>query len=318
LTLLLLLLSATTFFLSTLPTFQPENIFRLTYSRLTTSSGVIQSRLSALRTIKPDDHLLRHIFDSTSGIEPRFLYAQFGPRDLIDAFPLLVTATSASISEATLSRDAASTLLYYSLPGHFLPHIAHLAVLGIATSSTLAGRSASRFRFPAIIAGLALCAVEIYLLASHDPKSNRNATRVSETDFLHWKLLLLRGLGGAFLDAVLGWAIYASTTGRGGPAFLVRLTQITETPESRVALHGKQLGNVLRKIQGLGVLRNALTRDREARTTTERYWTHEGKVMKDVFESREVVEAVNAALRRTDVERVTRDAEGFVEGVLNR
>jgi hypothetical protein len=40
--------------------------------------------------------------------------------------------------------------------------------------------------------------------------------------------------------------------------------------------------------------------------------------MKDIFESREVVEAVNAALRRTDVDRVTRDAEGFVEGVLNR
>jgi hypothetical protein len=315
-TLLLLLLSASAFFLSTFPSFQPENIFRLTHSRLSTSSGVIQTRLSALRPLKPTDHLLRRIFDSTSTLDPRLLYAQFGPNDLIDAFPLLVTPSSPSIAEATLSRDAANTLLYYSLPGHLLPHILHLAILGLATSPTLSGRAAARFRLPSLLAALALCAAELYLLTTHDPTPNRHATRISETRFLHWNLLLLRGLGLATLDALLGWAIYASTTNRGGPTFLVRLTQITETPEARLALHGERLDSVLSRLRGLGVLRNALVRDREARGKAERYWMHEGEVVKDVFESREVVEAVNGALRRTDVDRVGRDAEGFVEGVL--
>jgi hypothetical protein len=296
-----------------LPTFHPENIFRLTHSRLQTSSGVLQTRLAALRALTPDDHALRRIFDSTPKIDPRLLYAQFGPRDLIDAFPLLITQTP---NGETLARDAGTTLLYFALPSHLLPHIAHLLVIGIATSTTLAGSAAARWRSAAIIASLTLCAAEIYLLATYDDGANRTATRISETDFLHWKLLLGRGLGGTAIDALLGWAIYAGTTGRGGPDFLTSLARTPESPEARLAQHGAQLENALRKIQGLGVLRNALVRDPPARERSERYWVQEGEVMKDVFETREVVEALRGALGRTDVARVGRDADEFVDGVL--
>lgn len=88
------------------------------------------------------------------------------------------------------------------------------------------------------------------------------------------------------------------------------------TAEARLAQHGAKLENVLRKIQGLGVLRNALVRDPPARERSARYWVQEGEVVKDVFETREVVEALRGALGRTDVGRVGRDADEFVEGVL--
>lgn len=295
--LLLLFLSAVVFFLSTFPVFHPSNIFRQTHSRLQTSPGVLLTRLAALRPLTPADEALRNIFDGSSGLEPRLLYARYGPTTLL---------TNTLVHPSDL--DAGRIFLLYALPAHLLPHLAHLAVLGFATSSFIAGRDAGRWRTFACLAGIGLAAAECYLLATYDDGHNRRSTRVTEIDFFYWKLLLWRGLAGAAVDALLGWAIWLGATGR---MFVTPLT-----PAERLRAQQGAWEAVLNKVRGLGVLRNAIVRDPGVRRREEAYWVKEGEVMKDVFEEPEVLEAQRNALKRLDMVRIGREAEAFVDNCL--
>ena len=292
----MLFASATLAFIFTLPFFHPENIFRQTQSRLQTSSGVLLTRLAALRPLTPQDEKLRQVLDK-GGLEARLLYARFGPDVLLNC-PL---ATPGDL-------EAGRMYLLYALPGILGPHILHLAALGIATSSPLTGIEGSSWRGIATIAGVLLAVAEMYYTATYDSSPNALSTRLNEIDFIYWKLLLYRGLAVAFMDAILGWMIWLQATGR---AFL--------TPPStseRLVKHARVLEILVGKSRGLGIVRNGVVRDAGLRRRVEDYWVKEGEVMRDVFEEPEVLDAQRKALGRLDKARVDREADMYLEKIL--
>lgn len=292
----ILFLSGLLAFLSTLPVFHPENVFRATQSRLQTPAGVLMTRLSSLHAVGEWDERLRSVLDA-GGLEARLLYARFGPRVLVDC-PLAKPG----------DLGAAKVFLLYAAPGILAPHLLHLLALGVATSTALSGREGGRWRTVAAIAGVVLGAAEFWFVAAYDDRVNQRSTRLNEVDFVYWKVLVWRGLAIAALDAALGWVVWLQATGR---AFLS-----PTPPAERLVDHTKKLEAVLAKTRSLGILRNGVVRDAGLRAKVEAYWVKEGEVMKDVFEEPEVLEAQRAALRRIDMEGVRREAEGFLGTVF--
>lgn len=283
-------------FTSTLPIFSPENIFRLTQSRLQTSGGVLLTRLAALRSPTPTDQNLRQIFDE-GGLEARLLYARFGPNVLLDC-PFATPKDG----------DAGQTYLLYAAPAIVAPHLLHLVALGVATSGLLSGPEGAKWRTLATIAGLVLGVAEFYFVATYDSTANARSTRLNEVDFVYWKLQVYRGLAIAALDGALGWMIWLQATGR---AF------IAPVPASeRLMNAGRIFEGVMGKTRGLGIVRNGVVRNAEMRRKFDGYWVKEGEVMKDVFEEPIVLEAQRSALRRLDAQRIAREADGFLDGIF--
>lgn len=292
----ILFISGLLAFLSTLPFFAPENVFRVTQSRLQTPAGVLITRLRALRPITEFDERLRSVLDA-GGLDARLLYARFGPDVLVDC-PF---ATPGDI-------DAGRTYLFYAAPSILFPHLLHLFALGVATSGLLSGKEGARWRTVAAIAGLVLAVAEVWFIANYDDKPNVRSTRVSEIDFIFWKLQVWRGLAIAAFDGILGWVIWLQATGR---AF------ITPPPASeRLLDHQKNLERVLIRAKGLAVLRNGVCRDADLRARVGDYWLKDSEVMKDVFEQPEVLDAQRSALKRLDTVKIGREAEQHVQGIL--
>ncbi|TKA24692.1 hypothetical protein B0A50_05680 [Salinomyces thailandicus] len=284
-------------FVSTLPFFAPPNIFRQTSSRLQTPGGVLLARLTALKTPTPDDQRLREVLDE-GGLDARLLYAHYGPH-VLSSCPFTRAGTI----------DAAQTYFYYALPSILAPHLFHLFALGIATSGVLSGKEGARWRTLAAIAGIVLGVAEVYIVATYDSRPNARSTRLSEVDFVHWKLQVWRGLAIAAIDGALGWVIWLQATGR---AFLK-----PPSPAERIMDHGRQLESLLTKAKGLGVVRNGTVRDVSMRAKVTDYWTKEGEIMKDVFEQPETLEAQRNALKRLDTTRVGREAEAYIDSILD-
>ncbi|KAK5110737.1 hypothetical protein LTR62_005614 [Meristemomyces frigidus] len=285
-------------FLSTLPFFAAPNLFRQTQSRLQTPAGVLMTRVAALRPLTARDEQLRKVLEH-GGLDARLLYARFGPH-------VLLHCTLARPGDA----NAGLMYLFYAFPSIVAPHLLHLAVLGIASSGLLCGQEASRWRTFAAIAGVVLGVAEVWLLAIYDDTGNMRSTRVSEIDFFHWKVRVWRGIGIAAVDGLLGWVVWLQATGR---AFLT-----PSPPGEKLVEVARGLEALLGLTRGLGVLRNGTVRDRGMRAKTECYWVKEGEVMRDVLEEPVVLEAQRSALRRTDLSRVGREAEGYVDSVLGR
>lgn len=254
------------------------------------------TRLAAIRPITPVDEKLRQIFDD-GGLDARLLYARFGPNVLLNC-PF---ATPGDI-------DAARTYLFYAAPTILAPHLLHLFSLGVATSRILSGNEGSRWRTIATIAGLVLGVAEFWFIANYDDRPNARSTRLSEIDFIYWKMQVWRGLAIAAVDGVLGCMIWLQATGR---AFLTPVST-----SERLLDHAKVLEMVLGKARGLGIVRNGSVRDGGLRRQVDDYWVKEGEVMKDVFEEPEVLEAQRNALKRVDATRVGREADDYLDTIL--
>lgn len=291
-----LFVCACIFLISTIPLFGTTNIFQLTQSRLQAPTPVLFNRLAAIRPLTAVEDALQATFKE-SGLEARLAYLRFGP-DVIANCRL------------TDPRDAGaeSVYLFYALPSILAPHIAHLLVLGIATSGLIAGRDASRWRLLASVVGFALAVGEVVAVATYNQQRNAASSRPSEIDWFFWKIRLYRGLCSATVDGVLGRIIYMSATKQ---AFIVPKS----SPE-RIEETSSLLENALAKTRGLGIVRNTTFRDTSMRQRVERYWIHQEAVMRAVFEESEVTGALNEALQTMDVPTIAQQADGFVEGVL--
>ncbi|KAM0715615.1 hypothetical protein Q7P37_009113 [Cladosporium fusiforme] len=289
----ILTLSAVFFLLTTLPLFHPENAFLATHSRLQTPAGVLLTRLKALRPLTAQDELLRAFLDR-GGLEARLLYARFGPG-------VVTGCLFGEVGEAW-------GWMVYALPGLVGWHLVHLFALGLATSEVVGGRDAAGWRLWAVLGGVALAAVEVWAVAAYDDARNLRSARVGEIEFLFWKGLVWRGVGVAALDAALGYVMWLQGTGRG----FVQRKELGE----RVGEQVRVLEGLLGRARGLGVVRNAVSRDREMRGAVERYWMKDEEVMRDVFEEADVVAAQRKALAMVDMGRMEVEAEKSVDAIL--
>lgn len=260
------------------------------------------TRLSALRPLTALDEHLKRAFEAADegrhGLDLRLLYLQFGPE---------VVARNPLTAPGTVDWDKGK-YAYYALPQLLMPHLAHLVVLGLATSAGLAGAAAGRWRTFAAVAGLAVAVADLWLRLGYDAGGNAAAARVAEIESFWWKARVYRGLAVALLDAVLGWMVYLTATRR---AF------VQPPPASqRIEASARRLEKVLGQVRVLGTLRNAIFRDRGMRERVNGYWTQESQMMNSMCEDREVVDAMNAVLGRIDMGNVQRGVDAYVDGVF--
>ncbi|TPX10990.1 uncharacterized protein E0L32_008027 [Thyridium curvatum] len=314
---LLLALCAAILLVRSLPVFAPENVFVATQSRLQAPTDVLFNRLSALRAasagspdvggaaaLTPADEALRARFVN---LESRLLYAQFGP-DPLSTCPFC-------------SSDDPRSYLYYAAPALVAPHLVNLAVLALATAASPAifGRdarshgaptpSASGWRSTATLAACALAAADIYLVSSYSHQLNARALRLADVDFFFWRARARRLLALAALDALAAALLWLTATNR---AFAS-----PPTPAARLESVSRALAVAKSRLSAAGIVKNTAARDEDLRGRSQAYWAHEGRLMREVMEEREVVEGVNDALaNRIDIGTITRDAEAYAASVI--
>lgn len=286
-TLNILFVVAVVALLSTLPYFSPSNIFYQTNTRLQTSIDVIFARLSALRPLSPLDYILKSKLTTKDG---RLLYFTFGPSVLT------------SCSFCTLSDP--NTYLFYALPSILTPHLFHISVLGIVTSSMFAGSEGARWRTPATLIGVCLAAVELYMTATYNVSGNTRATRSSDIDFFYWRMRLMRGLAIAGVDGLLGLVLWLAATNR----FFLR----TMTTRDRLNATMGVIEQTNFRLWANANLRNTVVRDETLLGGAARYWQDE----KEVYEQREVINALNVAMSSVDMRQLTEAAEKRADDIL--
>lgn len=118
-----------------------------------------------------------------------------------------------------------------------------------------------------------------------------------------------RGLAVAVLDSALAYALYLSSTNR----LFVTPPSVPERMEAATRV----LEATQRKLGAVGIVRNVVARDETLRRRMEGYWVAEGTIMREVFEEREALEAVNAAVGsgRVDLRVVEAEAARYAERV---
>lgn len=287
----LLSISVIVWVVLTFSRFAPENIFVKTQSRLQIEPNVLFTRLRLLRPLTAEDEILRDKF-SRSG-KNKLLYLTYGPDTLINC-----------IWCATAEGDDERNFFLYSLPKIITPHIAHLAILGISTSS-LVGSEGSRFRIHATIAGLLLLIVEAWFMGTYDITQNKRARVLEDIDFVHWRIRLLRFFSFALVDCVLGLVLWLTSTNR----WLAKPTSIAE----RLEMSTRQAEETTHKLRALGLLTNSVNRDPALRGVREEYWRTEGQVMAETVQEEEVMEQINRAVSKIDL----RSLEGRVDQVAD-
>ncbi|KAI1325890.1 CHD5-like protein-domain-containing protein [Xylariaceae sp. FL0255] len=281
--------------LAIFPPFTPENIFKQTQSRLQAPTDVLFTRLSSIRPgyqLTESDEALKQKLVS---LDARLLYLQYGP-DVVAGCTFCVS-------------DEPRMYFYYALPALAAPHLANLVAVSLATSGPLSGPSAARWRRIAALSGAVLAALDLWVVGTYNTNANARAKSLPEMDMFFWTSRFYRLLSLVVLNAGVSALIYLSDTNR--------LFVLPPDPAARVEALGKHLHYVKGKLSGVGIVKNTMLRDDELRDRTAAYWTHEGTLMRDVMEDREVVEGVNDALaNRIKITDVTRDAETFAGNML--
>ncbi|OJI81547.1 hypothetical protein ASPTUDRAFT_128464 [Aspergillus tubingensis CBS 134.48] len=328
-----LFLTITLFFCLSLP-FNPHapspSIFTLTNSRLTTSTDIIFSRLARLRpneSLTPFDTLLKSKLTSTLA---RKVYLRFGPETLTNC--------------AFCSLDNLTTYAIYHLPFNvLLPHLFHMATIGLITSSTFAGSDASKWRKEFSIMGIAFTLLDIYVVMSYDPMAYASAAvraGVAVPSSSYYQIGLLRPLLFAIFDGVCALLIWLSATRR---FFFTPPSQAEQVDQVVSASLGALSGSTS-KLHAVSVARNAVVRDKMLRDRDEAYWRtvvamnvdnpamkagtvvgggengdEEGAVPPtSIWEEEEVVRAMSRAMAGqggVDLARLGMDAAEYVNGV---
>ncbi|KAI2468244.1 hypothetical protein F4781DRAFT_398758 [Annulohypoxylon bovei var. microspora] len=280
-----------------LPLFAPENVFARTQSRLQIPTDVLFNRLASLRpasVLTPVDAALRAKFVN---LESRLLYLQFGP-DVLATCPFCTS-------------DDPRSYFYYALPALLVPHLVNLVIISLATSDLVSGSHGPKWRMTATIASGLGAALDAYLASSYNHQANARATRLSDLEFFFWTTRASRLVGLAVLDGALAALLYLSSTNRAfaaGPGAAERVEAVT-----------RRLATTKSRLNAVGIVKNTAIRDEDLRARTQAYWQHEGRLMREVMEEREVVEGVNDALAsRINIQDISRDADAYALNVLPR
>lgn len=282
---------------STFEYFTAENIFLATSSRLQTPTDVLFTRISRLRELTPADEILRRRLSSKEG---RLLYATYGPGPLVEC--------------DWCSLEDPNTFLFYALPSIGLPHLLHITIIGIVTSSFFTAHGGV-WRIPATIGGVGLFLAEIYIvgMSSSARTINSIARTPQDVRWTHWNLAFYRGIGIALFDALLGYAVYLSGTGRWtigleGPRLEEKLESLTKAVETIAA-----------RLHADNFLRQAVVRNKQLREKMANYWAEEEILGKEIMQEEDVQQSrLNFATAKMDMDRLADEAGKKSEGMIDR
>lgn len=293
----LLFVSTVVCLVLSLSRFAPDNIFLQTQSHIRTETSVLFARLRHLRQLNDEDDALRTKFNY--GARNRLLYLAYGPDTLLNC-----------VWCAVADGNDQHNYFLYALPKIAMPHILHLGVLGLATSS-LVGSEGSRFRTHATIAGLLLLVVEGWYMGTYDILANKRARLLQDIDSAYWRVRFLRYITLALVDMGLALVLWATSTNR----WLAKPVSLAE----RLELTTRQAEETLNKLRALGLLTNSSNRDPALRGLKEGYWKMEGQVTAETEQDEAVAEHIKTTMTKLDFGalngRVSEVADGILRGL---
>ncbi|MCJ1416845.1 hypothetical protein MMC32_003184 [Xylographa parallela] len=292
----ILLVAAALAIIATFPQFQPENIFTTTSSRLHTPIDVLFTRLTALRPGKQLTDFDNALRSRLASLDARCQYFAYGPTALAEC--------------PFCKSDEPATFFYYTLPAIVYPHLLNLFVLGLATSTAIAGKEGGRWRTMAALVGSCLAIADCYMVGAYDWKGNARATRSTDLDFFYWRMRTIRGIAIVVLDVGLAGLLWATSTNR----LLVIPVSSAERLESVTKIMEATRG----RLGAVGMIRNVIVRDENLRKKAETYWGQAGEIMGEVMEEKEVVEGIRGALEsgRMNVTTIEEEAMRFTESIF--
>lgn len=255
------------------------------------------ARLKHFRDLTEEDEALRTRFGY--GPVNKLLYLAYGPDTLLNCF-------------WCADSDGNDQLKYflYSLPKIVTPHVFHLGVLGLATSS-LVGSEGSRFRTHATIAGLLLLVSEGWYMGMYDISVNKRAKYMQDIDSAYWRVRFLRCIAFILVDMSLALILWATSTNR----WLAQPVNLAERLETTT----RQAEETLNKLRALGLLTNSTNRDSALRSVKDAYWRMEGQVTAETEQDEVVAEQIKATMTKMDFTalngRVGEVADGILRGL---
>lgn len=282
--------------LNTLPYFAPTEIFSLTDSRLELPTNLLFSRLANRNEPPSLDEAQTALRDHLNSKESRLLYFKYGP-DVV---------AHCSFCDP----EEPSNYFLYALPSILAPHLLHLGVLALSTSSLFAGPQARRWRTAATCAGIMMAVVELSITHNYDHKANTQLPRGAPIYRFFWKMRLFRSLAFAATTASLGYLIYLTSTNR---AFV-------EIPPSAMRVEStiRRFEAVQNTLQAVTVARNVTLRDRKLKSLNDEYWLTESVVNDQMMEDPEVNQAMQNALKNLPITQIKADVNNYVEGMFGR
>jgi len=255
---------------------------------------VLFNRLSSIRTnglTLLDNGLKDKYFESSADFG--LLYAAYGPDVLANC--------------AWCSTANTDTYFMYAFSSILAPHLYHIFILGFITSSFFSGPEGARWRLYATATGAFLAVTELALVLRNDWKLNTTKRSLSEVDFFYWRLRMYRLLSFAVVDALLGWAIWLTSTNR----WLVK-----PPPTSQQIQFATVALNMARnKVTLLSRLRNAVVHDEQLHSTSVNHSFQQPRHMAEIEQEREVVDAKRLALSRMDIDRIRHEAQIWTDKV---
>ena len=340
--------------------YQP-NIFELTNSRLHIPTDVLFTRLALIRPLTPSDEALKEKITTPMYVllppppalivplnlhrlhihptrRTRQIYLRLGPSTLL----------TCPFCHPT---DSNSYLLHHLPTKILLPHLLHLLLLGLATSTLISSPSITTFRTKLSLSALALTILDIYITTTASSSTSINRALTSNSPVpprgVYRTSLTLRPLSICLHDVLAAGLVYLSATNR--LPFLVPSQSSypsTTTPDSAI-LKKRQahlltqsivaLQTAQTKLRAFSVARSAVVREPALKARDDEYWRAVvgmegpgdggGVDGVGVWGEDEVMEAVARVAdegrstahdgfgRGVDVERVGKEAGIFVESV---
>lgn len=244
--------------------FQPyapeRNILNLTKSHLSTSTELLFNRLARVRPDEiltvADEDLKEHL----TSVSARKIYLAYGP-------------DTVSNCEFCSTNSLYSYLVFY-LPFHVvLPHLIHTMVLLISTSEPLTGPECSRWRGKFTLAGLALCAVDIFLVFTQDALNGPSALeKTGKSGPVGYGFYYISTLARPFIfgvvDMICAGIIYLSSTNR---FFFAQPSSVEQLDQGMTAAQ-KMLQGAKAKFHAANVYRNTVVRDKSLKQRDDLYW----------------------------------------------
>ena len=240
----------------------------------------------------------------------RQMYLKYGPETLAEC--------------AFCQQDDEITYMLYYVPSNILlPHLQNLIILGIATSDTICGFEANRWRSKAVLGALGLAAIDILLLVNSQPNI---ASNMPSPRGQFWLSALLRPLAICLFDTLIAFCIYATSTNL--------LPFLISSPDQNGDATRRQQGEALTqsavslqmthtKLRALAVSRKAVIHDDALRAREDEYWQAVTRMEdiqrgdKPIWEDEEVQAAMERSLGRgsMNIEGVRHDFDAFIDNV---